>query len=186
MRKKLVGRDWQKQRVVQSILKDVRDDLHDDALVHRVLHEKVSQDPATEAETFGQRAADKLASFAGSWLFLLAFIVLLLGWMVFNAIMASRAFDPYPYILLNLVLSCLSALQAPILMMSQNRQGEKDRLRAENDFQVNLKTEFIIEDLHHKLEEALMGQQELHQALESLAAKLEQSGGSHETDPAHL
>ena len=69
MRKKLVGRDWQKQRVVQSILKDVRDDLHDDALVHRILHEKVSQDPAMQHETFGQRAADKLAAFAGSWLF---------------------------------------------------------------------------------------------------------------------
>ena len=97
-------------------------------------------------ETFGQRAADKLAAFAGSWLFLLTFVVLLLGWMIFNAVMAARAFDPYPYILLNLVLSCLSAIQAPILMMSQNRQGDKDRLRAENDFQVNLKTEFIIED----------------------------------------
>ncbi len=186
MRKKLVGRDWQKQRVVQSILKDVRDDLHDDTLVHRILHEKVSQDPAMQHETFGQRAADKLAAFAGSWLFLLTFVVLLLGWMIFNAVMAARAFDPYPYILLNLVLSCLSAIQAPILMMSQNRQGDKDRLRAENDFQVNLKTEFIIEDLHHKLEEALMGEQELHEALEALTAKIERSGGSHETDAPSL
>ena len=71
-------------------------------------------------------------------------------------------------------------------MMSQNRQGEKDRLRAENDFQVNLKTEFIIEDLHHKLEEALMGQQELHEALEALTVKIERSGGSHETDAPSL
>ena len=93
MRKKLVGRDWQKQRVVQSILKDVRDDLHDDALVHRILHEKVSQDPAMQHETLGQRAADKLAAFAGSWLFLLTFVVLLLGWMIFNAVMAARAFE---------------------------------------------------------------------------------------------
>lgn len=183
MRRKLAGRDWQKQRVVQSILKDVRDELHDDALVHRILHEKVAQAPDTQNETFGQRAADKLATFAGSWLFLLTFIGLLLAWMVFNAVLAARAFDPYPYILLNLVLSCLSALQAPILMMSQNRQGEKDRLWAENDFQVNLKTEFIIEDLHHKLEEALLGQQELHQALETLTARLDAAGGDHGLTP---
>ncbi len=180
MRKKLVGRDWKKQRIVQSILQDVRDDLHDDALIHRILHEKVSQDPRLQAETFGQRAADKLAAFAGSWFFLLTFIVLLLSWMIINTMLAVRAFDPYPYILLNLVLSCISALQAPILMMSQNRQGEKDRIRAENDFQVNLKTEFIIEDLHHKLEEALLGQQELQRELSRIYAKLEQMGGHNE------
>ncbi|MFR7473630.1 MAG: DUF1003 domain-containing protein [Christensenellales bacterium] len=185
MRKKLVSRDWQKQRVVQSILKDVRDDLHDDALVHRICMKKY---PRTQP--CSTRHWDNAPQI--NWLplpavgFLLTFVVLLLGWMIFNAVMAARAFDPYPYILLNLVLSCLSAIQAPILMMSQNRQGEKDRLRAENDFQVNLKTEFIIEDLHHKLEEALMGQQELHEALEALTVKIERSGGSHETDVPSL
>ena len=167
MRKKLVGRDWQKQRVVQSILKDVRDDLHDDALVHRILHEKVSQDPAMQHETLGQRAADKLAAFAGSWLFLLTFVVLLLGWMIFNAVMAARAFDPYPYILLNLVLSCIAAIQAPLIMMSQNRQEEKDRRRAENDYKVNLKTEIMIEDLYDKVNAILAKQSALEKRLQN-------------------
>ena len=93
--------------------------------------------------------------------------------MIVNTILAARAFDPYPYILLNLVLSCLSAIQAPILMMSQNRQSEKDRLYAENDFQVNLKTEFIIEDLHHKLEQSLKNQQALQAQIKALSEKLD-------------
>ena len=173
MRRKHMAKEAHKQRVVQSILKDVREELLDDALIHRILHEKVSKAPDGQNDTLGQRAADKLAAFAGSWLFLFTFIALLLGWMIVNTVLAARAFDPYPYILLNLVLSCLSAIQAPILMMSQNRQSEKDRLHAENDFQVNLKTEFIIEDLHHKLEESLKNQQALQAQIKALSEKLD-------------
>ncbi len=90
--------------------------------------------------TFGQRIADRVATFGGSWVFISIFFVLLVLWMLVNSqFLLSRPFDPYPYILLNLVLSCLAAIQAPIIMMSQNRQESRDRLRSENDYQVNLK-----------------------------------------------
>ena len=108
-----------------------------------------------EKYTFGQRAADKIAKFAGSWAFIFSFSALLILWMVGNVILAKRAFDPYPFILLNLVLSCVAALQAPLIMMSQNRQEEKDRRRAENDYKVNLKTEIMIEDIHGKMNRIL-------------------------------
>ena len=177
------------KKLISEILADVRHDMTDEEILNLLASSRVSVNPEKESgklTSLGQRAADSIAKFAGSWAFIFSFTGVLLAWMILNVLLAAKAFDPYPFILLNLVLSCLSAIQAPILMMSQNRQGEKDRLRAENDFQVNLKTEFIIEDLHHKLEEALMGQQELHEALEALTVKIERSGGSHETDVPSL
>lgn len=89
--------------------------------------------------TFGQRAADAVARFAGSWAFIFSFIAVMVIWMVINLVLGSRAFDEYPFILLNLVLSCIAAVQAPLIMMSQNRQEAKDRQRAENDYKINLK-----------------------------------------------
>ncbi|MFC0336885.1 DUF1003 domain-containing protein [Kushneria avicenniae] len=110
-----------------------------------------------ERTGFGDRAADRLASLGGSWGFILSFSVLLIGWMVFNTVgLLTRAFDPYPFILLNLVLSSLAALQAPIIMMSQRRQEEKDRARAESDYRVNLMAELEIRQLHDKLDHALV------------------------------
>lgn len=106
--------------------------------------------------TFGERAADLVAQFGGSWTFILLFFLVLVAWMTVNTAALARPFDPYPYILLNLVLSCLAAIQAPIIMMSQNRQSEKDRLRAENDYEVNLKAEIEIQQLHQKLDELRM------------------------------
>ncbi len=103
---------------------------------------------ASEKYTIGQRAADAIAKFAGSWAFIFAFTGVLILWMVINTLLAVKAFDPFPFILLNLVLSCVAAIQAPLIMMSQNRQEEKDRQRAENDYKVNLKTEIMIEDLY--------------------------------------
>jgi uncharacterized membrane protein len=103
-------------------------------------------------ETRGQRAADRVARFGGSWAFISLFGAVLAIWILFN-VEVGHAFDPYPFILLNLVLSCVAAIQAPIILMSQNRQAEKDRLNAEADFAVNLKAEMEILALHEKLDE---------------------------------
>jgi uncharacterized membrane protein len=112
------------------------------------------------ATTFGQRIADKVASFGGSWRFIISFGIILLLWISANAILLkNKGFDPYPFILLNLILSCLAALQAPVIMMSQNRQEEKDRERAKSDYMINLKSELEIRMLHEKLDHLIMHQQ---------------------------
>lgn len=103
--------------------------------------------------TLGQRIADKVAAFGGSWKFIIIFGGIIIFWVTINTIiLLSKAFDPYPFILLNLVLSCLAALQAPVIMMSQNRQEEKDRLRSEHDYQINLKAELEIRHLNEKVD----------------------------------
>lgn len=107
--------------------------------------------PPKDTFSRGQMVADKVASFGGSWTFIISFMVVLFCWITINVIMATKAFDPYPFILLNLVLSCIAALQAPVIMMSQNRKEEKDRKRAENDYLVNLKAEIEIRNLHQKI-----------------------------------
>jgi uncharacterized membrane protein len=109
--------------------------------------------------TFGNRLADNVAAFGGSWRFIILFFSILTGWMILNAWwLSNKGFDPYPFILLNLILSCLAAIQAPIIMMSQNRQEEKDRQRAEHDYKVNLKAEAEIRMLHEKLDHILIHQ----------------------------
>ena len=114
-----------------------------------------------EAEGFGQRAADKVAAFGGSWSFIIIFCVILLGWMTINVIgIFGGGFDPYPFILLNLVLSCVAALQAPVILMSQKRQEEKDRRRAENDYMVNLRAELEIRQLHDMIDHQMAHQWE--------------------------
>ncbi len=111
--------------------------------------------------TLGERLSDHLASFGGSWTFIVIFFVILVVWMAFNLVTLERdRFDPYPFILLNLVLSCLAAIQAPIIMMSQKRQEAKDRLRSENDYRVNLKAELEIRHLHEKVDHILTRQWE--------------------------
>ncbi len=114
-----------------------------------------------ESLTFGQRLADKVASFGGSWNFIVLFMLFMLGWIMLNVYtLTNKGFDPYPFTLLNLILSCLAALQAPIIMMSQNRQEEKDRLRAKNDYMINLKSELEIRLLHEKIDHLIMHQQQ--------------------------
>ena len=109
--------------------------------------------PPQEILNRGQKLSDKVARFGGSWKFIIAFFIVLLLWIAFNSIALGRAkFDPYPFILMNLILSCIAALQAPIIMMSQNRQEEKDRRRSENDYMINLKAEIEIRSLHQKLD----------------------------------
>ncbi|ABY31406.1 DUF1003 domain-containing protein [Methylorubrum extorquens] len=106
-----------------------------------------------EHRSFGERVSDGLAAFGGSWGFLISFALVLVAWMAVNVTMGQlKAFDPYPFILLNLVLSCLAAIQAPIIMMSQSRQDKKDRLRSNNDYRVNLKAELEIRHLHEKMD----------------------------------
>jgi uncharacterized membrane protein len=125
-------------------------------------HEILSSDISKQFErklTFGERLSDRIAEFGGSWKFLITFGAVLLIWIAVNGVViATRAFDPYPFILLNLILSCLAAVQAPIIMMSQNRAEARDRLRAENDYKVNLKAELEIRHLHEKIDHLLRRQ----------------------------
>lgn len=114
-----------------------------------------------QALTAGQRVADKVATFGGSWTFIISFGVFILVWILINIYwLANRGFDPYPFILLNLILSCIASIQAPVIMMSQNRQEEKDRERAKNDYMINLKSELEIRTLHEKIDHFVMDQQQ--------------------------
>jgi uncharacterized membrane protein len=129
-------------------------------LIHRILQGKhVARNTNKEFDetlTFGQRLADQVASFGGSWTFIMIFASILLSWIILNSLILARmnsAFDPYPYILLNLFLSMLASIQAPIIMMSQKRLAAKDRLDAAHDYEVNMKAELEIADLHKKLDE---------------------------------
>ena len=153
------------RKLLKEVLKDIQHDMSDEEVLNLLADSKISESPATEKYTLGQRAADAIAKFAGSWAFIFAFTGVLILWKVVSTILASNAFDPYPFNLLNLVLSCVAAIQAPLIMMSQNRQEEKDRRRAENDYKVNLKTEIMIEDLYDKVNASLAKQSALEKKL---------------------
>ena len=155
------------RKLLREVLKDIRHDMTDEEVLNLLADSKISENPADEKEkyTLGQRAADAIAKFAGSWAFIFSFTGVLILWMLVNTLLAAKAFDPYPFILLNLVLSCVAAIQAPLIMMSQNRQEEKDRRRAENDYRVNLKTEIMIEDLYDKVNAILARQTALEKQL---------------------
>lgn len=156
-----------RRRYVETLLSDERGELSAldrdvvDSLANGQIISRSPSDVQTTPATFGERTADYVAEFGGSWTFILSFGAVLVVWITINAIgLMVQPFDPYPFILLNLVLSCLAALQAPIIMMSQRRQETKDRLRAENDYRVNLKAELEIRQLHEKLDHQLMHQWE--------------------------
>ena len=139
-----------------TLEKDVLDSIKNEELI------STSVDKQFDAKlTFGQKLSDKIAEFGGSWKFIIIFLLIIIIWMFINAyLLISKPFDPYPFILLNLVLSCLAAIQAPVIMMSQNRQETKDRLRGEYDYKINLKAELEIRQLHQKLDHLLMHQWE--------------------------
>lgn len=154
-----------RMQYVQSILHTEQGEVSN--LEYEVLnsmkqHELISKNVEGQLEqkwTFGERLADKIATFGGSWAFLICFSAFLAVWILVNTVvMVKHPADPYPFILLNLMLSCLAAIQAPIIMMSQNRQEAKDRMRSENDYQVNLKAELEIRHLHEKIDHLLMHQ----------------------------
>src|SRR5262250_1939798 len=147
-------------------------------------HEILASDISKQFErklTFGERLSDRIAEFGGSWKFLITFGAVLLCWIALNGVMlATRAFDPYPFILLNLILSCLAAVQAPIIMMSQNRAEARDRLRAENDYKVNLKAELEIRHLHEKIDHLLRRQyNRLFEIQQKLLEELARGRASH-------
>jgi uncharacterized membrane protein len=125
--------------------------LEEDLVINNLLH------PAEEVLSQGQKLSDKVARFGGSWKFIILFGIILALWIVYN-VATDKAFDPYPFILMNLILSCIAALQAPVIMMSQNRQDEKDRMRGENDYLINLKAEMGIRSLHQKMD-LLLGEE---------------------------
>jgi uncharacterized membrane protein len=154
-----------RRRYVEGLLEDERGELgrlDREVLASLEAGDLVAENVAATWEgrrSFGERAADSLAAFGGSWTFILFFAVVLAVWMAVNVTgLLVRPFDPYPFILLNLVLSTLAALQAPVIMMSQRRLEQRDRLRAENDYKVNLKAELEIRHLHEKIDHQLAGQ----------------------------
>lgn len=165
----------------QIMLNELKKNERDLTRVEKQVFEKlesrefVSTDTEAEIEkdpTFGDRLSDKIASFGGSWTFILTFMGILVVWIIFNSIaLVSKHFDPYPFILLNLVLSCVAAMQAPVIMMSQNRQEAKDRIRSEHDYMVNLKAEIEIRALHEKMDHLLRSQ--MHTLMEFQEAQLE-------------
>ncbi len=163
-RKYLTGMIAQENKEITDLEKEVLDALANDSLIS----ENLDQD-AESRLTFGQRVADHIAEFGGSWTFIIFFFSFLLIWMAVNIwVLATRPFDPYPFILLNLILSCLAAIQAPIIMMSQNRQEQKDRLRSEHDYKVNLKAELEIRLLHEKLDHLMIHQNQKLLAIQEL------------------
>lgn len=130
--------------------------------LHQIVKDTISEEqlivnnllnPPEEMISKGQKISDKVARFGGSWMFIIWFLIILVVWIIYNSSAPSKAaFDPYPFILMNLILSCIAALQAPIIMMSQNRQEEKDRMRGENDYLINMKAEMEIRKLHSKMD----------------------------------
>ena len=138
------------EKLDQDVVEAIRD--------NSILSENIKEN-TTKPLTTGDRIADKVASFGGSWTFIISFFIFLLAWMFLNFWMLhNKGFDPYPFILLNLILSCLAAIQAPIIMMSQNRQEDKDRDRAEHDYKINLKAELEIKLLSEKIDHLLVHQ----------------------------
>ncbi|OGO77339.1 MAG: hypothetical protein A2Y23_02895 [Clostridiales bacterium GWB2_37_7] len=140
--------------------------------IHELLRARKSLNVNTEmhkVSTLGERMSDRLAKFAGSWHFLIFFGIVVLTWGVVNTTwILTKPFDPYPYVFLNLILACIASLQAPIIMMSQNRESQKDRIRAENDYLINLKSEIILEDMHMKVDELLGDQKRLKKQLNDI------------------
>jgi uncharacterized membrane protein len=153
----------QLQKLQNIVKKSIEDE---ELIIQNLLH------PPKEILTKGQKISDKVARFGGSWAFIISFFTVLILWIIFNSIADNQTvFDPYPYILMNLILSCIAALQAPIIMMSQNRQEEKDRKRSENDYLINLKAELEIRALNKKID--LLLEEQIKVLFESQAKQLE-------------
>lgn len=163
------------QGELSVIERDVVDSLHKHEVLVAGLHEEFETPP-----TFGERVADRVASFGGSWAFIGLFLCIMAGWIAVNAIaLFGRPFDPYPFILLNLVLSCLAAMQAPVIMMSQNRHAARDRLQAEHDYKVNLKAELEIRHLHEKLDHLVLHQMQRLMEIQQLQIEMLEEFDAH-------
>jgi len=160
-----------KKAIVKKLLKQEIDANTEDEIMEMLIDKPISVDVDKEDDrtmTTGDRIADKVAEVAGSWPFIIIFGLFLVFWIILNTLLLrDDAIDAYPFILLNLLLSCISALQAPIIMMSQNRQAKKDSLRNQNDYQVDLKSELILEDIHEDIKNILTNQRKIIKLLES-------------------
>ena len=156
-----------KKEIVKMLLKNNElDEQSEEELLDLLVDQPISIDVDKQEEakmTKGDKIADKVSEVAGSWGFILGFSTFLIAWMVINTFIlkGDNQIDPHPFILLNLLLSCLAALQAPIIMMSQNRQAAKDSLRNQNDYRTDLKSELILEELHDKMDEMLKNQRKI-------------------------
>ncbi|MFH6992633.1 DUF1003 domain-containing protein [Flavobacterium sp. FlaQc-48] len=140
---------------LSDLEKSVLESLKEDKSIVSIVEDEA------EVRSFGQRVADQVADFGGSWTFIISFLLFIVLWIAANVyILVNKGFDPYPFILLNLILSCIAALQAPVIMMSQNRQEEKDRNRAKKDYMINLKSELEIRMIHDKIDHLIMHQQQ--------------------------
>ena len=154
-----------KREIVQMILHQKLDKQDKNDIIDMLADSSIAIDVDKEEKnqlTFGEKMADKLSEIAGSWAFIIIFSIFLITWVIINTVvLKDKQIDPYPFILLNLVLSCLSAIQAPIIMMSQNRASKKDSMRNQNDYKIDLKSELILEDLHNKVEKLIINQNRL-------------------------
>ena len=162
-----------KKEIVKMLSKNNElDEQDEEELLDLLIDQPIAIDVDKQEEsklTTGDRLADKVSEVCGSWIFIIVFMAFLIGWVILNTVilMGDQAIDPYPFILLNLVLSCISALQAPIIMMSQNRQAEKDSLRNQNDYRTDLKSELILESLHDQMEVILRNQKRIFRYIEA-------------------
>ncbi len=161
-----------KKEIVKMLLNQNLDAKSEEEIIDLLVDNPISIDVDKENDakmTFGDRVADKLSAVAGSWTFIICFCFFLLFWIVLNGVlMANNAIDPYPFILLNLLLSCLAALQAPVIMMSQNREAKKDSIRNKNDYHTDLKSELILEDLYDQLDELQENQRKILELLDKI------------------
>lgn len=162
------NRKVKKEIVKMLINKDV-DAYNDDEIMDLLFENNIAVDvdkKEKESRKVGDLVADKLTKIAGSWAFIILFVLFLLGWILLN-VYVFKDLDPYPFILLNLVLSCVAAIQAPIIMMSQNREAKKDSLRNQNDYNTDLKSEILLEELHIEMKEILKNQRKILKYIES-------------------
>lgn len=158
-----------KKDLVKKLLKQDINIEDEDDLIEMLINKPITVDVDKQEDkslTTGERLADKLSEFAGSWSFIIGFSVFIIIWIIINGMLMKKASDPYPFVLLNLVLSCLASLQAPIIMMSQNRQSKKDSIRNSNDYRIDLKSELILENLHDQIEEIRKEQKRIIKLLE--------------------
>ena len=161
-----------KKEIVKMLLRNNELEAQDEEELLDLLVDQpiaIDVDKQEEAKmSFGDRAADKVSEVAGSWTFVILFLIFLIGWIILNTVILTTGneIDPYPFILLNLLLSCIAAIQAPIIMMSQNRQAEKDSLRNQNDYRTDLKSELILESLHDHINVMIKNQKKIIKLLE--------------------
>src|SRR5574344_716045 len=171
MRKKKVQTPMTKEQLVKMLLKKDIEGADQEELLDILVDKPIAVDVEKQESsnlTFGEKVSDKLSAVAGSWPFIIGFCMFLVVWILLNVHFLKNPVDKYPFILLNLVLSCIAAIQAPIITMSQNREAKKDSMRNQNDYQTDLKSELILEDLHDKIESLVKNQNKIIKYIEEL------------------